>query len=308
MDSSAFELPDLDDPEDANIPIHFKPGEILKSIETENEAKKQKLVSPSKSVPQTSEETQPKVNALSSAFESAFGHLKKSKYYEDPYLVRPSSSKTTTEIPNEKVVPNRNSIIVNSCQRGNPLLKHIRNVPWEYGEIEPDYIMGKTTCALYLSLRYHNLYPNYIHERLKSLGHAYELRILLVHVDIIDPHPVLRELSQIAILANCTLMLVWSSEEAGRYIETYKIFENKSPEMIMEKQESDRYSQLIDSLTSVRSVNKTNAMSLLSIFGTMENLIQATSEEISLCPGMGPQKASRLHEVLHQPFLKVKKS
>lgn len=35
-------------------------------------------------------------------------------------------------------------------QRGNPLLKHIRNVPWEFSEIEPDYVMGKTACALFL--------------------------------------------------------------------------------------------------------------------------------------------------------------
>ncbi|XP_067136715.1 DNA excision repair protein ERCC-1 isoform X1 [Centruroides vittatus] len=303
-----FELPDSDESvSESDIPTHFKPGEILKSIEAENEAKKQKL---SKSDPQETNEMQHKINAssLSSAFENAFGHLKNSKYYEDPYLSAPSSSKQAAEKSVEKITPNKNFIIVNSCQRGNPLLKHIRNVPWEFGEIEPDYIMGKTTCALYLSLRYHNLYPNYIHQRLKSLGRSYELRVLLVHVDIIDPHPALKELSQIAILANCTLMLVWSSEEAGKYIETYKSFENKSPELIMEKQDNDTYSQLTDSLTSVRSINKTNAVTLLSIFGTLENLLQTTTEEIALCPGMGTQKASRLHEIFHQPFLKAKKS
>ena len=46
-----------------------------------------------------------------------------------------------------------------SNQRGNPLLKSIRNVPWEYGDIVPDYVMGHTCCALFLSLRYHNLNP-----------------------------------------------------------------------------------------------------------------------------------------------------
>lgn len=34
-------------------------------------------------------------------------------------------------------------------------------------------------------------------------------------------------------------MLAWSSSEAGKIIETYKIYENKPPDMIMEKQESD---------------------------------------------------------------------
>jgi DNA repair protein Rad10 len=55
-------------------------------------------------------------------------------------------------------------------------------VPWEYEEIIPDYVMGRTTCALFLSLRYHNLNPDYINERLKQLGKQYELRVLLVQV------------------------------------------------------------------------------------------------------------------------------
>ena len=30
------------------------------------------------------------------------------------------------------------------------MLKHIRNVPWEMGDIIPDYVLGATTCALFL--------------------------------------------------------------------------------------------------------------------------------------------------------------
>lgn len=76
-------------------------------------------------------------------------------------------------------------IIVINClklQRGNPLLKMIKNVPWEYSEVVPDYVMGSTTCALFLSIKYHQLNPDYIHDRLKLLGNAYQLRVLLVHV------------------------------------------------------------------------------------------------------------------------------
>ena len=35
-------------------------------------------------------------------------------------------------------------------QKKNPLMKHIRNVSWQLGEIIPDFELGKTTCALYL--------------------------------------------------------------------------------------------------------------------------------------------------------------
>jgi len=78
----------------------------------------------------------------------------------------------------------KGSIIVSAKQRGNPVLKHIRNVPWEYdSDIVPDYILGVTTCALFLSIRYHNLHPDYIHDRLKELKGAFDLRILLVQVN-----------------------------------------------------------------------------------------------------------------------------
>lgn len=36
------------------------------------------------------------------------------------------------------------------------------------------------------SLRYHNLNPNYIHDRLKLLGQSFTLRILLVQVDVVS--------------------------------------------------------------------------------------------------------------------------
>lgn len=72
--------------------------------------------------------------------------------------------------------------IILLCQKGNPLLKFVKNVPWEYSDIVPDYVMGPTACALFLSLRYHQLNPDYIHDRLKLLGTAYQLRVLLVQV------------------------------------------------------------------------------------------------------------------------------
>jgi DNA excision repair protein ERCC-1 len=38
-----------------------------------------------------------------------------------------------------------------------------------------------------------------------------------------------------------TLVLAWSPEEAGKIIETYKIYENKPAEDIMERGESSPY-------------------------------------------------------------------
>ncbi|KAK7072930.1 Excision repair cross-complementation group 1 [Halocaridina rubra] len=241
----------------------------------------------------------------SSNFSKAFSSLKKSEFYEEPSeLKNPADNNDSKGSTVSSKSYAKNCVVVSSRQRGNPILKSIRNVPWEYGEIVPDYVMGATTCALFLSLRYHNLNPNYIHDRLKQLGHQYELRVLLILIDVKDPHHELKQLTKISVMADMTMMLAWSQEEAGRIIEIYKIFEHKPPDLIMEKQESNPYAVLIDTLTSIRSINRTDAMTLLSTFGSLDKIVGATQEELTLCPGLGPQKAARLHKVLHQSFKK----
>lgn len=86
-------------------------------------------------------------------------------------IVNPVKSKTSVH-----------AILVNIKQRGNPIIKAITNVPLEYDEIIPDYQIGTSIGILFLSLRYHNLNPDYIHGRLKILGKQFELRVLLVQV------------------------------------------------------------------------------------------------------------------------------
>ncbi|XP_063814515.1 DNA excision repair protein ERCC-1 isoform X2 [Pseudophryne corroboree] len=212
-----------------------------------------------------------------------------------------------SDIPAVKSGGGRSCIVVSTRQRGNPLLKHVRNIPWEFGDIVPDYVLGETCCALFLSLRYHNLNPEYIHTRLRTLGQSYALRILLVQVDVKDPHFSLKELAKIGILADCTLILSWSPDEAARYLETYKCYEQKPADALKERTESDFMSRVTDCLTTVKSVNKTDSCTLLTTFGTVADLANASREDLSLCPGLGPQKAKRLFDTLHEPFLKTKK-
>lgn len=35
-------------------------------------------------------------------------------------------------------------------QKGNPLLKHVRNVKWVFADVVCDYVLGDSSCALYL--------------------------------------------------------------------------------------------------------------------------------------------------------------
>jgi len=89
------------------------------------------------------------------------------------------------------------------------MLQFIRNMPWEYGEIVPDFILGQTTCALFLSLKYHRLHPEYIFTRIQSLVHQFLLRILLILVDVDNPQDPIRELTTICVTNNLTVIIAW---------------------------------------------------------------------------------------------------
>lgn len=155
--------------------------------------------------------------------------------------------KAPDEIPttSAKTPANPHCILVHPKQRGNPILKSIQNCPLEYrDDIIPDYVVGRTTCILYLSIKYHTLNPDYICQRLKELGKMYELRVLLVQVDTPEPHGALKSLTRISLLADLTLMLAWNAEEAGKMIETYKLFEKRPPDWIMERVESNPHQKV----------------------------------------------------------------
>ncbi|KAF4533103.1 hypothetical protein B566_EDAN003823 [Ephemera danica] len=242
-----------------------------------------------------------------SSLSGALGELKSSAFYNEAKLM-PTSEEQGSSIGASRSKPTGigGPILVNQRQRGNPLLQHIRRAAWQYEEsILADYVPSATTGILFLSLRYHSLNPDYIHDRLKLIAKQYDLRVLLVQVDCPDPHHALKSLTRICLLADMTLMLAWSAEEAGRIVETYKIFESKPPDMIMEKVESDPYSKVVSALTSLRPVNRSDAITLLSTFGPIDKVVKSKLEELELCPGLGPQKAAKLYSSLHQTFLKT---
>jgi DNA excision repair protein ERCC-1 len=157
---------------------------------------------------------------------------------------------------------------VNRCQTGNPLLQHLRNVPYEFAaDVIPDYVVGRTACALFLSVRYHALHPHYIFQRIRELGRLYVLRVLLVLVDVEVCEQPIHDINLIAINSGLTLILAWSPEEAARYLETLKAYENKPADLIRERYEDDYLGRVTEVLTSVRTINKTDIMNLLSTFG-----------------------------------------
>ncbi|KAJ1895871.1 ssDNA endonuclease and repair protein rad10 [Coemansia sp. S100] len=198
-------------------------------------------------------------------------------------------------------------VLVNELQRGNPVLECVRNVRWSYSkDIIPDYVVGRTSCVLYLSVKYHRLHPEYISKRIDGLGKNYRLRVLLIHVDTDDCKIPLREINRIAVVGEMTILLAWSLDEAGRYIETLKVFEHRQPDIIRERVEDTYMARLANSLTSIKSVNKTDVLTLSSNYGSFEGVAKATSDELSLCPGVGDLKAQRIFKAFHEPFIPEK--
>lgn len=185
------------------------------------------------------------------------------------------------------------------------MLRHMRNVRWQYGDIMPDYQLGGTSCALFLSLRFHLLKPEYIHHRIKQLQKSYKLRIILCHVDVDDVVEALGTVTRAALLNDCTLFCAFSVQECARYLETFKSFETKPADAIQGRVEEDYLSRLQAAMTTVRGVNRTDVLTLGRTFKSAAGIMQASMEELSACPGIGPTKVRRLYETFREPFRRV---
>lgn len=219
-------------------------------------------------------------------------------------------SSTHSMVHDQKdVFDSANTIIVSNRQRGNPVLAHIRNVPFGYANIVPDFLVGKVDCALFISLKYHRLHPLYLDQRAAQLGNGvYNVRLLLCLADIPadDCHEPLLQVSQIAINRCLSIIVAWSNEEAGRILETMKAFENKPADLIRGQMEHDQRGRMIEVLTTIGPVNKSDAITLMSQFGTMGAIFKAKQSDLLECPGMGGRKVKTMLEAINQPFFDVK--
>jgi DNA repair protein Rad10 len=237
------------------------------------------------------------------SFTRAFAHMKERPSFEPskPAVrqIAPGASSTT---------PNARAIQVSRRQKNNPVLRSIRNVPWEFAEIVADYQMGTQTCCLFLSLRYHLLKPKYIYTRMEGLQRGYRLRVLLCLVDTEDNVKTLIDVHKATAVNGWTLILAWSPEEAARYLETYQTYEHKQADNIQQRVEGDYLSRLTDALTTIRSVNRTDVATLSTSLGSLANIMAASKQRLALCPGVGDKKVQRIFEAFHEPFLSNKRS
>ncbi|KAF3454430.1 hypothetical protein FNV43_RR04877 [Rhamnella rubrinervis] len=302
---------------------------------TESDTKKKKVVITIPSYQEVLETTQsksatPSLFAPSQTFSQAFAFVKSSEFYSPPpasttpsqslqssdstAAARPinqtdvsssSSSASTSAVASASSTQNRNAILVSHRQKGNPLLKHIRNVRWAFADVVCDFLLGQSSCALYLSLRYHLLHPDYLYYRIRELQKTFKLRVVLCHIDVEDVVKPLLEVTKTSLLHECTLLCGWSLEECGRYLETIKVYENKPADIIQGQMDTDYLSRLTHALTTVRHVNKTDVVTLGTTFGSLSHIMDASMEDLARCPGIGERKVKRLYDTFHEPFKRV---
>ncbi|KAF2762007.1 DNA repair protein rad10 [Pseudovirgaria hyperparasitica] len=235
---------------------------------------------------------------LNDAFETAQQNVERNTRRSDPDAPK-------VQQPKPQALPSRagpTSILVSTRQKGNPILNSVKTVPWEYSDIPADYVLGATTCALFLSLKYHRLHPEYIYNRIQKLRGMYNLRILLTMVDIQNHEEPLKELSKTSLINNVTIILCWSAQEAGRYLELYKTYEHAAPTSIKAHQSTNYSDKLVDFITVPRSINKTDAIGLVSNFGSLRTAVNAQPEEVALIAGWGEKKVQRWCNSVREPF------
>ncbi|KAK6454112.1 restriction endonuclease type II-like protein [Scheffersomyces xylosifermentans] len=213
-------------------------------------------------------------------------------------------------------------ILVNKSQTGNPLLKDslMKTTSWKFDtSILSDYYINSQLQILFLSLKYHKLRPEYIWQRLKKLNKGSTvsvsrndrvLRILLAVVDIDSHQEVIRKLSDFCIKHDLSLVLAWSFEEAGNYIVFAKQLDNSPLKKggIRGVRGTDYNTSVVEALTGVKSVNKTDVSNLLANYKSVKNIVlqscQPDSEStVGSIGGLGATKVRNLKSVFSEPFI-----
>ena len=103
-----------------------------------------------------------------------------------------------------------------------------------------------------------------------------------------------------------TLLLAWTQQDAAKYLETLKVLEFKPPDVLKEQITSSQFARLTNCLTQIKSVNKTDVVTLTSNFHSFNDIIHASKDQLASLPGFGDHKVARLQQAFDEPFLLLK--
>lgn len=114
-------------------------------------------------------------------------------------------------------------VLVNTTQKENPLLNHLKNINWRYissskgTKIYYDYLINRRS-VLFLTLTYHKLYADYIGRRILPLQKNGD-NILIFVVDDTNSEDILKDITKLCMFNGFTLLLAFNFEQAAKYIE-----------------------------------------------------------------------------------------
>ena len=191
------------------------------------------------------------------------------------------------------------SVNVNQNQHGNPILNHIIQVPYNIvEELSVDFAPNQVTGMFFLSLSYHRLHPEYVEGKLKE-NLPFKLKILLLKLDVGDYASTLKDLYVLATQYKFKCMVGSNIQECGSIIEQFCIYANKPADFLMPRTNSEYLDQVQTALTSIKGVNKSDALTLITNFKSISKLAKATKEELAECPGIADVKIHRILGILN---------
>jgi len=182
------------------------------------------------------------------------------------------------------------SLTVSSRQKGNPLLNSISqgSIVWSDSTLA-DYSIGFEIAALFLSLKYHRLHPDYFSTRIKNMIGNFNTRVLLVLVDIENPDNLISSLTSICLASNISILLAFSYEEAARWISSMIGSHNVSLEDLKASMDSP-IEMAINSLHSL-GISRKDAEKLIDSLGSVEACYHADVEVIAGITSMKKEQA-----------------
>lgn len=107
---------------------------------------------------------------------------------------------------------------------------------------------------------------------MSALRQSYRVRILLLLVDVEDSAGPIEDLTRLSFINKWTIICSFSIPEAAQYIESFKSMENAPPDAIKERIERDHAAVFSSVLTLIKSVNKTDVVTLAQTFGSLANV------------------------------------
>lgn len=192
------------------------------------------------------------------------------------------------------------TILASPRQRGNPVLRLVSGVTVQFSpDVKADFELAPAVWALFISTRFHVLHPGYLATRVDAVRRHVKQLVVLCLVDMEDCARQVQEVSMLALARECTCVVASRGEEAARYLEAYAALEGKPAAAIQERAEAEHAPRAVDLLTCVRSVNKTDALTLMTTFGSLADVMRASPEALASCVGFGEKKVRRVYDHFH---------